>query len=189
MTWDGNDPYAANSANPSSLGTPTSPGNFANTANDLRRVQRSGLGTQDLTNSGQFNSLAIEVLMADLGLDIQMTVYDTNGTGISTATYNISSAGISEPTIIYFPFDALAASLLPAARPRAIFSGNARFTNVGAINLTLKATRTDVDAQIELLRPANTQETIPEPSVSLFTFLGVAGFAWLSHNHARFTKK
>lgn len=75
VTWDGDD-SGANLGNPSAVGTPSSPGTFADTATDLRRVIRGGLGTRDLTDGGRLNAIALELITADLGINIELTVYD-----------------------------------------------------------------------------------------------------------------
>lgn len=194
VTWDGNDP-GADTGNPVDLGTPAVPGNFADTATDLRKVIRNGLGSRDLTDGGTLNSIAIELLSVDLGIQLELTLYDSDTAGISRATYTFTQE-VSEPTVVYFAFDPAALDVLALApepafgalfTPVATAPDGARFTNIGAINLALKANRTDVDAQLTKLRATNTEEVLfppegppatPEPSTSWLglSAIGAAAF-------------
>jgi hypothetical protein len=199
VTWDGND--SRNSSTTTSLGnrSDNSYHNLANGAsnatNASRPVQRSGLGTQDLTGGGAFNSLAVQVLSADLNLAIQMRIYDTDKTRISEATY-VFNQRVTKPTTIFFAFDQAAIDALPAnLKPFAVLFGRdvtqgsnaitaARFTHVGAINMTLKALTEDVDARIDLLEPEDTTRfaSVPESdtSTSVLAFAGLTAFATLT---------
>lgn len=191
VTWDGNDP-GADSSTTTSIGTQANPNNpinnspnttytFANNANDLRKVVRNGLGDRDLTEGGLWNSIALDFVTSIGDFIVEMTIYDTNGTGISTASYTFTD-DIIEPTTLYFAFDNIAQSQLsPSAfLYSAVFTGNARFNHVGAINLTLKALQFNADADLAILQAANTAATVPEPSISFLAFSGVAAAGLLT---------
>jgi len=123
-----------------------------------------GLGGIDITqnNGSTLDSILMDIISADLpGLEVNFTIYDMNSNTSSIS--RIFDTSISTPQEETFFFDD--------------FSGNADFTNVGAIKLTLDGPP-EIDARIDLVEIGKGVKgvggtTIPEPS----SILGLLTFA------------
>jgi len=111
-------------------------------------VNATGLGGIDLTQGGLLDRFGLQLLAADSpGLTVAFTVYTAENL-FSTLTRTFDSA-INAPQQEFFEF--------------ANFTGNADFTNVGAVTLSLTGPAA-MDASIALLDVTEPPSSVPEPS-------------------------
>lgn len=133
---------------------------------DPTEVDTDGLGGIDITNSGVWplDRILLEVISADLpGLELSFTIYDLNN-GVSTLSRTFSQA-ITTPETATFLFDD--------------FSGNADFSNVGAIKLDIDGPL-EIDAEFAMIEVGKDPVVrVPEPFTSLWTLAGVSALGGL----------
>ncbi|NEP79700.1 MAG: PEP-CTERM sorting domain-containing protein [Okeania sp. SIO3B3] len=130
---------------------------------DPTELDPTGLGGIDITNDGVWplDRLLVEIISADLpGLELEFTIYDLND-GISSLSRTFTQA-ITTPTTSAFLFDD--------------FSGDADFTNVGAIQLEIAGPE-EIDAQFDMIEVS--KRRVPEPLTSLWTLAGVSALGGL----------
>ena len=133
---------------------------------DPTEVDEDGLGGIDLTGGAwPLDRILVEIISADLpGLELEFTIYDLNN-GVSSLSQTFAQA-ITTPETATFLFDN--------------FSGNADFTNVGAIKLEIDGPP-EIDAQFDMIEVGKeVRGRVPEPLTSFWTLAGVSALAGLS---------
>ncbi|GGA25760.1 hypothetical protein [Okeania sp. KiyG1] len=128
-------------------------------------VDPTGLGGIDLTGGDwPLDRILVEVISADLpGLELNWTIYDLDN-GVSSLSRTFSQA-ITTPETVTFLFDD--------------FSGDADFTNVGAIRLDIDGPL-EIDAEFSIIEVGkDPRRRVPEPLTSLWTLAGVSALGGL----------
>ena len=113
--------------------------------NDSETLNPQGLGGIDITQ-GNLDSLLMDVIFADLGLNMTFTIYDMKSNSSSLSRILNSSISTSQEEAFLFQD----------------FVGTADFTNVGAIELGISGPES-IDAVIGSVRISQSTP-VPEPS-------------------------
>lgn len=145
-------------------------------------VKTNGLGGIDLTQGGKLEAIGLDFLFADRQLSATINVYDMMG-NLSTSNFIFNSCVeegnancLDAPQPVYFVYDSQEFNQINKLN-KALFTGTADFTKVGAIQLLLNgspSTLTALDAQIDSIKSESLIAEIPEPTTSLLGFAGIA---------------
>lgn len=145
-------------------------------------VKTNGLGGIDLTRGSKLEAIGLDFLFADRQLSATINVYDMMG-NLSTSTFTFDKCVeegnancLDAPQSVYFAYDLDDYNKINKLN-KALFTGTADFTKVGAIQLLLNgspSTLTALDAQIDSIQSEDVVAEIPEPTTSLLGFAGVS---------------
>jgi hypothetical protein len=135
-------------------------------------VNTSGLGGINLSQNGVLDALAANFTFADKDLSAMFTIWDMAGNQ-SSATYTFPS-GISSSQPVYFAYTQEEFDKIIGSN-KALFSSGVDFTNVGAIQLSLKSASNQValDATVDGIESADVVGELPEPT-SILALVGAA---------------